>query len=533
MGDVIKMQTDWAQVQEKIKYPGSKVLTEWSEKNAPSVLKAKQAARMPNFEARKFQAARIDRTTASWFATVNSINQELKGDLNLLRARGRELVKNNEHASKFAAMCMNNIIGSNGFKLQTQVAENGQNDNLANDAIEAAFERWATKGVCDITGRLSFRDLTRSLIASMPSDGEFLARKIYGKASGNDFGFAVQLIDVDRLDTTYNENASGTKNAVIMGVELDQYRRPVAYHIFTAHPNEYAQTTRQRERVPAEQIIHGFVQEMPEQVRGIPWMTSAMLALHHLDEFEKSALLAARKGANTLGFFVSPESQLNQSEVDDGSDAQINISVTGEYDTLPDGYDFRPYDSKYPDAMMADFCKLYQRRIANGFKVAHSSLANDLTEVNFSSIRSGVLEERDQWMVRQAWFIDAFLSEIYHEWLKIALLKGQITLPNGSALPAAKLDKFKAHLWQGRRWPWVDPLKDIQASREAVRSAIASPQMIAAQNGVDIDDVIRDIAKFETMLKNSGVQLVSYSENPQANTAQANNPETPNANQGN
>ena len=65
MGDVIQMQTNWAQVQERIKYPGSKVLTEWSEKNAPSVLKAKQAARMPNFQTRKFQAARIDRTTSS------------------------------------------------------------------------------------------------------------------------------------------------------------------------------------------------------------------------------------------------------------------------------------------------------------------------------------------------------------------------------------------------------------------------------------------------------------------------------------
>lgn len=480
----------------------------------------KQAVRLPNFHVRKFQAARIDRTTASWFATVNSINQELKGDLNLLRARGRDLVKNNEHASKYAAMCMNNIIGPNGFKLQARVAEGDQNDTFANDAIEAAFARWCAKGVCDVAGKQSFSDFTRSMISSLPSDGEFLVRKVYGKAVRNDFGFALQLIDVDRLDTNYNENATGTKNTVIMGIEVDAYRRPVAYHIFTSHPNEFGRTTRERERVPAEHVIHDFIHEMPEQVRGIPWMASSMLALHHLDEFETSALMAARKGANTLGFFVSPEGQVKTTEQEDASDAQINISVPGEYDTLPDGYDFRAYESKYPDAMMADFCKLYIRRISNGFKVAYSSLANDLTEVNFSSIRTGVLEERDQWMVRQSWFIDVFLTEIYHEWLKLALLKGQIILPNGSALPASKIDKFKQHQWQGRRWAWVDPLKDIQSAREAVRSCVASPQMIAAQNGVDIEDVIKDISKFEAMLKTSGVQSVTYSESQQNNASQ-------------
>jgi lambda family phage portal protein len=471
----------------------------------------------PAFNMRKFQAARIDRTTAAWFATTSSINQELKGDLNLLRARGRELVKNNEHASKYASMCMNNVIGPNGFTLQARVSENGEQDRFANDAIEAAFYRWSEKGICDITGRLSFCDFTRSIISGMPSDGEFLVRKVYGRGAQNDFGFALQMIDVDRLDTNYNENASGNKNAVIMGVEVNSYRRPVAYHIFTAHPSEYGRTTRERERVPAENIIHGFIQEMPEQMRGIPWMSSSMLSLHHLDEFEKSALLAARKGANTLGFFVSPEGTLNPSETDDGSDAQIQISVPGEYDTLPDGYDFRPYDSKYPDAMMADFCKLYQRRIANGFKVSHASLANDLTEVNFSSIRTGVIEERDQWMVRQSWFVNAFLTEIYREWIKFALLKGQIALPNGSALPAAKLDKFIAHQWQGRRWSWVDPLKDIQSAREAVKSGVASPQMIAAQNGVDIEDVIKDIQKFEDLILKAKIQSVSYLDAPQPN----------------
>ena len=523
MGEVVAIKSKWDSTLDKSAYKGARVLDEWNATQSPSALKAQaaqaQSASAPASNTRKFQAARIDRTTASWFGTSNSINQELKNDLNLLRARARDLTKNNEHANKYANLCVSNIIGPNGFNFQARVAENGQQDTFANDAIETSFYQWAEKGVCDITGRLGFTDITRTLIRAMPADGEFLIRKIRGKAARNAFGFALQLIDVDRIDTYYNENETSNRNAVIMGVEVDTYRRPVAYHILTSHPSETSKTSRQRERIPATDIIHGFVQEMPEQARGIPWMSSSMLSLHHLDEFEKSALLAARKGADTLGFFVSPEGALSAGEAD-ASDAQISISVPGSYDTLPEGYDFKPYASQYPDAMLGEFCKLYHRRIANGFKVSYASMANDLSEVNFSSIRTGVIEERDQWMVFQNWFIDAFLKDIFGEWLKMALLNSQITLTNGSVLPAAKLDKFMAHQWQGRRWQWVDPLKDIQYARLAVKSGVSSPQMIAAQNGVDIEDVMKDIKRFEDMVASNSISMINYEESGQQNNLQ-------------
>jgi lambda family phage portal protein len=515
MGDVVALKSKWDAALDKSAYKGSRVLDDWKATSAPSVLKA-QSDPAQISHTRKFQAARIDRTTASWFATTNSINQELKTDLNLLRARARDLIKNNEHANKYASLCVSNIIGPNGFSLQSRVVENGVQDKLANEAIERAFYAWAKKGVCDITGRMSFCDFTRAQIRGMPSDGEFLVRKIYGSAARNDFGFALQMIDVDRIDTNYNENESSNRNAVIMGVEVDAYRRPVAYHVFTSHPSEHSNANRKRERIPAKDLFHGYLQEMPEQMRGIPWMSSSMLSLHHLDEFEKSALLAARKGADTLGFFVNPEGTVQVGEAD-ASDAQITISVPGSYDTLPEGYDFKPYTSQYPDAMLGEFCKLYHRRIANGFKVSYASMANDLAEVNFSSIRTGVIEERDQWMVFQNWFIESFLTDVFAEWLKMALLNNQITLPNGSALPAARLDKFMAHQWQGRRWQWVDPLKDIEYARLAVKSGVSSPQIIAAQNGVDIEDVFKDIKKFEDTVKQEGITLINYSDNPNQN----------------
>ena len=60
-------------------------------------------------QARKFQAARIDRLSADWFATAQSINEELRGDLDLLRRRGRDLVNNNDYARKFRGLSLIHI----------------------------------------------------------------------------------------------------------------------------------------------------------------------------------------------------------------------------------------------------------------------------------------------------------------------------------------------------------------------------------------------------------------------------------------
>jgi hypothetical protein len=153
------------------------------------------------------------------------------------------------------------------------------------------------------------------------------------------------------------------------------------------------------------------------------------------------------------------------------------------------------------------------RSIASGLGVTYHGLANDLEGVNFSSIRSGTLEERDAWMVLQNWFAESFMRPVYRGWLLHALTQGRLAFPSGSVLPIQKFDKFAEHTWLGRRWGWVDPLKDIEASRLAIKSGIASPQMIAAQAGVDVEDVIQAIADFEQLVAASGITTVNYADN--------------------
>lgn len=464
--------------------------------------------RTPTRGIRRFEAARIDRLTADWFATSNSINAELQGDLDRLRARARQLANNNDYARKFVGMVQNNIIGPDGIRLQSRVEDApGRADELASAAVERAWADWSA--ACDITGQCSLRDLCDTVAGALPTDGEFLVRMVRGPEAGNRFNFALQVIDVDRIDTTYSTTLPGGRS-VVMGVEVDLYRRPLALHLFTAHPNDAHGATRQRVRVPVGDVLHRFRVERAEQARGIPWMAPGMLSLHHLGGFMLSALLAAEHGANHYGFFVSPDGRPPAIGQDDGTGQQITASQPGVYDTLPTGVDFRPHESKYPNDVFGPFAKTCLQRIATGWRVAYHSLANDLEGVSFSSIRSGTLEERDRWAADQAWFVGAFMEPVFQAWLQMALLSGAITMPNGNALPASKLHKFAAHEWQPRRWEWVDPRADMEAKVLAVRAGLLDPQSVAAAMGNDFADVVARIAAANKMAAAHGVDLNAY-----------------------
>ena len=448
---------------------------------------------------RRFAGAAIDRLTASWFSTEQAINDELRGDLDRLRARARDLAKNNEYAARFLHMVERNIVGPQGVIYQARVEDApGKPDRLANDALEAAFYRWARRGSAEITGRMSFEDVQRAVITAVARDGEALVRIVRGRDAGNPEGLALQLLDVARLDTQKNQEAKGGNNAIVMGVELNAYGRPVAYWI-----KEKVNGT-QSQRVDARDILHIFVPENAEQVRGIPWMHAAILALHDLGEFHRSALLAARRGADILGFIVSPDG--TASAIADEADPEpLKISAPGTYDVLPEGYDIKTPEFNYPNTVFEPFVKAVLRRIASGFDVSYHTLANDLTEVNYSSIRAGVLEDRDRWMMLQRWFIDAFLEPVFDEWFPRALTAGVVVLPNGSALPVEKAEKFRAHEWQPRRWSWVDPLKDQEAAILAIKNGLLSPQQVAAQQGMDLEDVINALAAANAMAQAAGL----------------------------
>ena len=470
-------------------------------------------AALPTVQRRNYAAAQVNRLTEGWTTSNISANASVHRSLDAVRARSRQLANDDEYIKKWLGLVVTNVVGPNGFRFQARVYDKPSNpDDGANNAIEAAYARFCKTGVCDVTGNQSMTGLCQTNMRSAARDGEYLTQIIRGAPANNPFGLAFQVLDIDRLDTALNRPAQGATQAIRMGKELNAFGRCTHYWLKTAHPGDLYQTAGQQGsshvRVPAEDIIHGFIADRPEQVRGLPWAHAAMLTLNNQGGYREAAIIASRIGASKMGFFTTPDGQADPMAT--GKDEAGNLVTDadpGTFSTLPEGTSFTPFNPDYPSAMFGDFMKSALHGVAAGLPGAsYHSVTGDLESVSFSSIRSGTLEERDTWVLLQEWFAESFLERVFAEFIKHALLFGQIKLDNGAPLPLAKLDKFSAHTWQGRRWDWVNPLQDIEADVVAINNNLKSPQSVASKLGTDYEDLLIEIKQAQAMRERMGIK---------------------------
>lgn len=456
--------------------------------------------RQPKKARRSYEAASTGRLFSSWITGTKSADSDIRYNLTTLRARSRDLALNNDYARKFLKMCVSNVVGAHGIKLQVRSRDaNGALDQYANTLIETAFYGWAREGVTT-DGRLTWVDAQRLFIETVARDGEAFVYLVNTRKQDNAYGLQLQFIDPDLIDIEKNEVAPNG-NEIRMGVEIDSYGRPVAYWMLTQHPSDY-QYAKDRggrhRRIPAEDMLHCFVVERAGQTRGVPWMSTAMTRLKMLGGYEEAELVAARVSASKMGFFTSSDG-----EGYTGDGVQNGVTVTdvspGQFEQLPAGVDFKAFDPQHPSTAFSDFEKAMLRGIASGLNVSYTSLSNDLESVNYSSIRQGLLDERDHWRVTQWWMVAQFCERVYARWIERALGAGVVNLPD------SKLWKWKQTIWVPRGWQWVDPEKETNAQVAAIQAGLMTLTQALSERGLDIEDVVAERANEAELLAAAGL----------------------------
>ena len=453
---------------------------------------------------RMYQAGKSDRLTGNWPSMPLPADEVVRRNQRVLVARSREQAANNDYARKFLKLAQRNIIGPRGVQLQAQPrGRDGAIDNDAADAIEAAWRRWGKPGNCDVTGRHSWRAIQNACVLSAAKDGEFFLRKIYGRQAGR-WGFALQLIDPQRCPPDFDEVRRRDGTFIRAGIEFNQFGRPLAYY-FTATEEEeadYSYGGRRFVRVPAGEIIHGFTPEMVGQKRGLPWMATALWRMQMLKGFEDAAVVNARTSASKGGFFEWKDGEGPEYEPDE---EELEMQAEpGLFQELPPGLGFKEWNPQYPSGEYAMFVKSALRGVASGMDVAYNTLANDLENVNFSSIRQGALDEREAWKELQEWVIEQLVQPIFDEWLPRQLLAGRIT-QNGRPLDPARLEALSEVVWQPRRWQWIDPRADVKAAIDSKNNMLASPGQLIRDTGRDPDTVWREVAADIEAMRKAGI----------------------------
>lgn len=450
--------------------------------------------------------AQMSRLNDFAFSTIQSANQEIRYEGATLRGRARDLARNNPNAKRFLKMLEQNVVGHRGIRLECQVMlktgkNAGQPDEPTNDLIEAAWKDWGRPGQCEVTRKHSWVSFQQQVIRTVARDGEAFVRIV--ESYPNDYGFALQLLDADQIDATYTTKGGEREPRIEQGVEIDRWGAAVAYHVWTSHPGD-PNRQRQRERIPAAQILHLYVEDRAGQSRGVTWFAPVLVALRHIDGLVEAAVVNARAGAAKMGFIVSGEdAPAPNPDLPADQQWQPMEATPGVIDRLAHGESFQGWDPKYPDGEFGPFTLALLRWVSGGLNVSYMGLTGDLTSANYSSARVGLLDERDGWRSLQTWFSEHLHDVVYRRWLRIASLTPRLRLPNYD------LTKYEAVCWRARGWDWVDPKNDLEAAGMAIDRGITSLTEIVAERGGELGDVLRT-KKAETDLADElGVELLT------------------------
>jgi len=436
---------------------------------------------------RGYDAAAVNRLTADWTTSQLSADSEIWKDYRRCVDRARDLERNNDYVRNFFRLLQNNVLGHRGIKLQMKVQSDliDGPDEFANTEIENAWFDWGKKSNCTVTGDMIWEEVQELCLRATARDGNVFVRRL--KNADNPFRFSIQLFESDHLDTDYNAILPNG-NLVRFGVEMTPFRRRVAYHFLSNHPGDIGvigYNSRRRVRFPAEEITHLFIRERIGQTLGVPWIISPTKRLKLLAGYEEAEVVAARVAAAKMGFI---KNQTPEEWPGPSGEQKVMDVEPGTFENLDPGQEVQTFDPQHPNQSYGAFVQATLRGIAAGIGTSYHNLANDLTQVNYSSARIGMLEERECWKSIQGWLIRTLITDLFEDWLEMALLS------KAANLPAEKFEHFNAPTWKARRWPWVDPEKDINASKSAIRSGFTSQRAVIAEAGEDIEEVFADQA---------------------------------------
>ncbi len=437
-------------------------------------------------EARAYEGAARGRHTDGWISAGTSADAEIAAAGPLLRDRARDLGRNNPHAARGRSAWVTNLIGS-GI---TPRPNSG--DAELDTRVKEAFDAWCDN--CDADGQLDFYGLQMLAVTGMVEAGEVLARRRNRRAEdGLRVPLQVQILESDHLDSSVSgERPNG--NLAVQGIEFDRIGKRAAYWLFAQHPGNAVVSSRLRFQsapVPADQIVHLYRKDRT-QVRGVPWVAPSMRTLRDLADYEFAEIIRKKSEACNVGVVFgnddSDEGVTGDLSVTDSSGRPVESLSPGMFAYARNGKDVK-FNTPAAVGGYDDYKASQLRTAAAGYGLPYELLSGDLSEVNFSSIRTGLVEFRRsvdtiQWQT----IIQIYCEPLWRWFCEAAWVAGQIDRPD---VPVE---------WSPPKFEWVDPYKDVIAQVLAIRAGLVTWQQAVAATGRNPVEVVSEIRAWMKLL---------------------------------
>lgn len=460
---------------------------------------------------RRYEGADRGRRTSGWFTLDTSPTAATRGALHVLRARCRDLRRNNVWAASAVRELAANLVGR-GVRPRFR-HESDSELRLAGEA----WDEWAQSTTeADAADRETFYGLQAAAFESVVDGGEALLRRRFRRLSdGLTVPLQLQLLEGDHLDTLRDLERGQTGNKVVQGVAFDAIGRRMGYWLFPEHPGDTFQTTLALSSnfVPSSEVRHVFRSERIGQVRGVPWGAPCALRLHDFDAYEDNErlrMVIATAYAGWVEDAAGPDVSFTDGllaaaageKAKDDQGQPIDRLKTGTVEYLPQGKKIT-FPSPPQNEGFGAFATYDLRAIARGYGLPAWLLSGDLSQVNFSSIRADWIafqRDLDVWRDR---ILVPHLCEPALRWWRDAAELVDILTP-GQPDP-------------GRlRWEWIpprremlDPRTEVMAEIESVRAGFKSLSQVVSSLGSDPEKVLDALAEDLAGAKARGLTLTT------------------------
>jgi len=416
---------------------------------------------------RKYDAASNSRRTANWQAPATSANRELEFQLQTLRNRSRDIVRNNQFGKKAMDVIKGNTVGTG---IRPAPWEDGQVEKR----IKKLWAEWGEKTACDWDEQLTFYGLQGLIIRTVAESGECLILK--RRVNNRNNPIQIQVLEPDYLDSYHTSfQIEPGQPFEFMGIAFDANGKRTGYWLYNNHPSDgFNYKSR---FVPASDVIHIYLKERPGQARGIPWGVQSFVKIRDLGEYQDAQLIR-QKIAACFSVFVTTQS--GQTVLGNNSTDRLEKVEPGIIEYLSPGESVT-MATPPPAEGYKEYTSAVLHEIAAGYGITYEAMTGDYSQVNFSSGRMGWIEMSRNIKDWQANMMVPMLCDKVWDWF----IEG--------AIISGKIKRNVLVKWTPPRREMIDPVKEVEGMASEVENGFTSWSEKVRENGYDPDDVIEEL----------------------------------------
>ena len=453
-----------------------------------SALKSK-ATRMGYFGYEASHQTRKD-NVFPWDGPAEGMN---KASRHTLRARARDLERNNPITNSIIMALRNNVIAT-GFNMQAR-----SNNDAFNKRIEELWEEWSHCENCDYTKCQSLDDLLKLIVRRKYVDGGILVT--FPIDINRDIPLTIQLHEVDELTS---ENVTLLDNNIISdGVECTQDGIPIAYWITQEDVDGILLA--EPKRIKAEDAIFLWDRTRVSQFREITPMASTIVTTKDVGDYNNAVAFQQKTAACTSVFVETTNTAGAIGRIAQAESKQSNVEQIkgGRVQYLAPGETAKMLIPSGQAAEVGNYLPLQQRMIAAAQGLSLESTSRNVERVNYSSARQNLLADEVTYKQMRKDIIEYFLRPLYKRFVKICYLVG---LLDGTGFKPDDKQYYKA-VWLAPSLGWIDPKKEAEANTINLMNGGKSFQQYCAEQGADWRDRIDEMAEVNEYAESKGVTL--------------------------